>query len=450
MRSLSALWLSTLAVFASAAHSEVDADGFERVPLIRHPDIDVTLLFRPRATPADEEFIGFLIDNKTGRFPQLGSSANYRIDNAQLRDRVTRQLVAATSLASGNEYDLLYREVMDVNTQRPTTPKGEIRRTQALSNAVLGALALPPKGGHGFLIQARVHMSLAFDGQFPSTPSEGVPIEFEWLPSNNYDRMQERLRHVLNNGDPKAINYGVLSSYLEQPEVGAKVATPDLIAGLRSWEQSGRVILKYLDEHRPPEEGLLDYALTIIEKRDYLRMSVLCESTSLHDVKLIEPLKAWATDASKPPGAESALVLLSKQIDLAPDRERLTAELGKTWLARSPITRSQTLDPKKPWRWLEELEYLALTRDRNLVPRLVPYLDRKEIVVDAKMISAMNNGVSTRACDSAYNTILSLLGRDREGAGIKFGWGDLQRKDAKVEFARRDKLIESLKHELSQ
>src|SRR5437762_3277271 len=106
-------WMSVASV--SPALAKPDDDGFEHVALIRHADIDVSLLVRPLATPADEKFIGFQINNKTGHALKLGSSASYRIDDARKFDRATQALVSTGSLASGNDYDLLYRDVVNPN-----------------------------------------------------------------------------------------------------------------------------------------------------------------------------------------------------------------------------------------------------------------------------------------------------------------------------------------------
>jgi hypothetical protein len=228
------------------------------------------------------------------------------------------------------------------------------------------------------------------------------------------------------------------------------MTTADLIAGLYAWEQGGDKILEYLDKHRKQEEGLVDYALALISKRDHLRMLVLRKSTSLHDARLIDPLKDWACDRSNMQGAEFALELLSKQLDLAPDRDALTAELGRTWLARSPITRANQLKAHEEWRWTNEVGLLALTRDRNLIPTLLPYLDRKEVVVDAKMIAVVNSGISTRACDIAYNAILDLLERDGERLTLKMGTVAIGRgSDPLTEYARRDALIAKLRREVA-
>ncbi|MEO6435949.1 MAG: hypothetical protein ABIP55_09335, partial [Tepidisphaeraceae bacterium] len=110
---------------SSPAKAAPDSDGFDRIALVTHADIDVSLLLRPVATPADREFIGFLINNKTGRPLKLEPSVSYRIDDARRLDRATQTPLSTGSLASGNEYDLLYRDVININADRPLVPAGE-------------------------------------------------------------------------------------------------------------------------------------------------------------------------------------------------------------------------------------------------------------------------------------------------------------------------------------
>jgi hypothetical protein len=432
------------------AKAELDSDGFEHIALINHADVDVSLLLRPVATPADREFIGFLINNKTRKPLKPGQSAWYRIADAKRLDRATQAGVSTSSLASGNDYDLLYRDVINISADRPLLPAGQSRRMVYSSGYSLGLLGIPAPDSKGFTIKATVRMELIHAGQALATPPAGVPIQFDWLPPDEagIKGMKQRLRDVLRGGDPGERQYYVMATLLDDPAIGSTMTTADLIAGLNAWEQRGDKILKYLDEHRKQDEGLVDYALAVIAKRDHLRMLVLRKSTSLHDARLIEPLKAWATAQSNNHGPELALELLSKQLDLAPNRDGLTAELGKTWLARSPITRANQLKATEEWRWTNEATRLALTRDRNLIPILLPYLDRKEVVVDAKMIAVVNSGISTRACDVAYNTILDLLERNDERFVLETGTTALSRRlDAQAEYGRRDALIAKLRNQ---
>jgi hypothetical protein len=440
--------------FGAPVMANPDADGFEHIALINHANIDVSLLLRPVATPADREFIGFLINNKTGKPLKLGSASSYRIEDAKRFDRATQAALSEGSLARGNDYDLLYRDVIDTRADRPLLPAGESRRMEYSSGYSLGLLGIPSPDSKGFTIKARVHLSIEHAYRsFSTTPPEGVPIQFDWVPPDKagIDDMKLRLREVLRGGDPGQRQHYVMATLLDYSAVGSTMTTTDLIAGLYAWEQQGDKILKYLDDHRKHEEGLVDYALALISKRDYLRMSVLRNSTSLHDARLIDPLKDWACDLSNNQGSEFALELLSRQLDLAPDRDALTAHLGQAWPARSPITRANQLKAHEEWRWNNEVRLLALTRDRKLIPALLPWLDRKDVVVDAKMVAAANNGISTRACDVAHNVILELLELDGERFTLAIGNAAIRRRpDPLTEYARRDALIAKLKRELTE
>lgn len=453
MRSYLWLWVLGVCVMVGGGAGAVGRglEGFDRVLLVSHADIEVSLLVRPSATPADVEFIGFLINNKTGKAIGPGTSAHYRIDKAELIDRATGKLVSTQSLASGNDYDLFYRDVMDIGAERPALPTGELRRLAYSSGYTMGLLGIPEAGSKGYTIRATVHFTLSFGENQLSTPDWGVPIQFDWLPPDEagMEAMRKRVREVVVGGDPGVRQDTVLATLLDHPEIGRTVSTGDLLAGLDAWEQRGGKILAYLDEHRVPNDGLVDYALGVIGRRDHLRISVLKDSKSLRDVRLIEPLRAWATSSTNTSGSEDALEFLSKQLDLAPDRDALTAELGQVWLGRSPITRSGRVQEGREWHWVYEMRLLELTRDRNLIPVVVPFLERKEIVVDAKKMALFNSGISTRACDVAYNTIVGLLGRDDPRFKVGTGRRAVELRPAvEAEYARRDELIAKLKREV--
>ena len=241
-----------------------------------------------------------------------------------------------------------------------------------------------------------------------------------------------------------------MAAYLDDPAIASAVSSKDLVAGLEVWKQEwgAHKILQHLDAHCLPGDELVDYALDVIQRRDYLRMGVLSESRSLHDVKLIEPLMAWTTDPTAySVGTESALVLLSKQLDLAPDRDALTKKLGAVWLDRSPTVRRGIFKTENTWRWVDEIDRLALTRDKNLVPVLLPYLDRKEVAIDARKLQAFNDGVSIRICDITYNAISNILGHDGERFSIGHGLNPAQ--NPQQVYARRDLAIDKLKQELA-
>lgn len=442
--------LLLLFAFAAPTQAAPDADGFERIALIHHADVDISLLFRPTATPAEPEFIGFLIDNKAGRLTDRGLNGSYRIE-AEFIDRATKARVSTATIGTGNQYDLLYRDVIDHDILRPTLPRGEFRRTITASNYALGQIGIPASTSKGLTIKATVHLSLTFAGQTVSTPPAGVPIQFDWLPPDNQgiEKMKARLHAVLLGGNPGQRDAGVLSTLLDHPLIDATATTQDLIAGLRAWEQRGETILKHYEATQQPAEALVDYALTLFPKHDHLRARVLIKSKSLHDRRLIEPLKMWAMSEQGYQGTEVALELLSKQIDLAPDRDALTAELGKVWLARSPLVLDDDVRAGDPWKWRRNIRLLSLTHDRNLLPHLRPFLERKQVALDARNTEVDNDGISTRVCDLTYNMILNLLEREGERFAIKAVVGRRNHGDAKAEYARRDALIAKLKQELT-
>jgi hypothetical protein len=428
-RGLGQLLLVLIVAIAPTARGQPDADGFEHTLLIHHPDIDVFLLARQYATPADEHVLGFLIENKTGHPLQLPDTDDYRIE------------------ASGR-IELFHRQGYGY---RQLLPAGETRWMD-FGGELVSSFGIPPRDSGGFPISATAQVRIQHAGGELATPPDGVTVVVEWIPPDDLDiaKMKRRLRDGLV--DPSKSMAG-MSVLLDDPRVGSAIKVDDLITGLRARAKSqvgSEEILRYIDEHWKHEERLVRYALDVIARRDYLAVSVLARSTSLHDVRLIEPLRSWATGNNDFHGAEFALELLSKQLDLAPNRAALTAELGRVWYERSPVTQSGNLRPRDSgvW-WAEEMGMLALTRDRTLIPKISPYLDRQDVVDDAAKWQVANSGISTRACDVAYNVILDLLGRDGERFRLETGRRATEaRKDPQVEYARRDQLIAKLKAEL--
>ncbi|CAN5488084.1 hypothetical protein BH10PLA1_BH10PLA1_21330 [soil metagenome] len=438
-----------LLICARSAIAKPDADGFKHIPLISRPEFDVELLVRPIAMPADEQFIGFLIVNKTASPLQLGQSCQYQIRDAQRFELGTNKLISTGSLASGNYYDLLHRDLVNPNTTQPPLPVGASRHLNYSSSYSLGLLGIPAKNSAGYHIKSVVHLTMEYDRKMWSTPPAGVPIEFDWMPPDEkgIGAMRIRLQQLLKNGDPGQRFYNVMAASLDYPEVGGAMTGEELIAGLWSWGQCGGKVLEFIDAHRPNDALLVQYALDLAARNDYLHLLVLKQSKSLHDARLIDPYRHWVLGQSDRYGWESALELLSKQLDLAADRPAITAELGKEILSRCPLVQSGKLGGDDPWHWNNEVDLLALTRDKNLIPSLLPYLDHDEVVIDAKRMSLMNNGVSTRVCDVTFNAILDLL--ERKGERFSYHTEGI-RIDPRREYVRRDALIAAMKNELTK
>ena len=80
------------------------AEPWQRIPLLDEPRLAVTLLIKTSANPADEDFIGFELDNRTDQ-PLHLAHAHYRLDQVTVSTLGPNGKPLRTqSLASGNGY----------------------------------------------------------------------------------------------------------------------------------------------------------------------------------------------------------------------------------------------------------------------------------------------------------------------------------------------------------
>ncbi|MGA2232347.1 MAG: hypothetical protein ABSH22_15735 [Tepidisphaeraceae bacterium] len=195
----------------------------------------------------------------------------------------------------------------------------------------------------------------------------------------------------------------------------------------------------------------------------------LADAAHIHDARLITPLLDWIRQDAQPYDASYfALKILSRHRDLMVDRAAVTSELGRIILARSPLVAAGKFPKDRAWYWANQISELVDTGGVAMVTAIAPFLDDKDVVVDAQEVQVMNNGISTRACDVAYNAILDLqeqpgdrFSMEEPSTRVSINAADL-RPDARLEtivpsevsfsqavYAERDELIARLKASLS-
>jgi hypothetical protein len=433
-------------------------DTWQRITCIDDPAVTVTLLLKRTATPAHEEFIGFELHNKTERPLSIGDATGY-----YLRD-VTRRPVGRDGpeswgdLASGSSYDLLYREGNRRRdpTRDDTIPPGITRRlrySSVYSFAVLGWPATP-----GLTVSGKVLFNLEIMGRDSlATPREGIAFQFDWLPADDaaIASAQQRLVRVLEFPvDPFGDSF-LMHTLLSNPRVASAVTVDQFLDGLKRHDQIERpTIREYINENFATDERVTAFVLDVIRTRDRLLLREIALADRIHDARLVQPLFEWVKSDRDPYHCSHfAMTILKRHWDLIPDSKAMRRELGKMTLARCPFV-SNGAYPTQPdyaFRWESEVLDLVLTCDPMLIKHLSPYLERKDVVHDANRVALMNNGVSTRACDTAYNAILDLL--DRPGERLLMVTGDVRKLEGgalKDEYARRDALIQKLKAELDR
>jgi hypothetical protein len=442
-------WLCCLWAQVGAWH--VRHEQFERIRLIEHSDFNIDLMVRPVATLADDEFIGFLITNKVGLPLELPPDTipRWLIHNVVFTDLSTGQRRDLEVLINGMD-ELFYGDREDPEVHQPPLRVGQARHMRYLSAMALTNLGLHHPDEPARLVEARISLELTYRDDVLRTPRGGIPFKFVCKPpgAERLPEMQARLREVLYAKTDRHWEHQILTILMAYPGVGEAMSDQELLAGLNKWGGRGLPIIAFIDKHRGPGPLLLRHALDVIERRDGGRLYVLAGSSAVLDPLLIEPLRPWATAGVEDGGSECALTLLTRHLDLAPNRRVLSAELGTAWLAHCPIFREGKLTKENAHIWRTELAQLALTRDHSLIRLLRPYLDRHDIIDDANQHSLYNDGGSVRVRDVIYNTMMDILERDGERFSVRYGHGPARPRTPDMIFAHRDALIEALVREL--
>jgi hypothetical protein len=429
------------------------ADDWQRIVVIDNPRITVTFLLKKVATPADEEFVGFEFNNRTDQPLQVPNGSRYSLDHVELSPRGGVGAVEySTGIASANDYYLLW----DGGAPPPpfqhrdnVIPAGITSRLMDCSTSSLVSLGIP--SAKGYAVDGRVHFQLGNPASTDlSTPDEGVPFHFEWLPPDDQGiaALRQRLRHMLET--PQEPFTDAVGTLLADDRIASAVNSEDLVKGLKVHDESTqRPICEYIDQHYASDEHVIAFCVEVIKARDTALLDELADAEHLHDRRLIEPLVACVREDAQPFffNTDPALKMLRRQRDLMGNRNAISAELGPIILARSPLIVAGSFSPDQAFGWYSEVQTLALTGDAGLVPQVAPFLDNKQIVIDVSRFDRPTNGVSTRACDLAYNTILDL--QDQAGERFSEEPGLEARTTLEAEYARRDALIAGLKAELA-
>jgi len=420
-------------------------DGYQRFVCIDDPRLTVTLLTKLIASPADEEYVGWEFDNHTKQ-PLTVSNAHYRLDQVVKSDRATGKAISKGSMASGGSYDLFRRDGDPVPPgPYDDIPPGVSRHMNYASVYSLTITGFPRQGAWTLAGQAHIQITLA-DKTNLATPQDGVPFHFDLLAADDIAvaAMSTQLkRRLASPTDPFGDAYA-LSTLFEVDAVATSVDITTLLAGLkRAHFVSSGAIVKYIDRVHFTDEQTIAFWIDAVNRDDYNLLREIEPATKVRSEKLIEPLVAcierWEHSAGY-----FALRILHRQRDLMPDRAAVAKRVGPLVLKQSPWLERGETDFEKHIVWQEQMDNLALTGDPAMTKYFLPYLDCTDVVINARQISLMNSGVSTRACDYAYNELLVLLDRPSEPLTMF-----TDRTDPAKEYARRDALIEKLKADLS-
>lgn len=438
------IYLGLLIVLVTCRGSLAAEDPWRRIVCIDDPKLAVTLLLKPDASPADEDFVGWEFDNRTGT-PIKVTNGRYALEHVLIVDRDTGKPLAAGSMASGNHFDLLCREGKPTEPQRATViPVGVTRQMRKCSVYSLAITGFPKQGA--WTLSGRATLEITFEDRTTlASPKEGLPFQFNMLApdARALEAMSAQLKRVLAEpADPFADAYA-LSTLLKVSEVATTVDVHALLKGLSHGQRvGGSYICTYINQHHATDPATIDFWIDAIQRSDYHRLLEMVNAANVRSPRLIEPLIA-CIEHGEHYAPHFALRMLRYQRPVMPDRAAIAKRVGPMVLERMPqIKNGEFPDKERISQWSVDIADLALTDDPTAAKYIAAYLDRKDITIDATW-SSMNDAVSTRACDEAYNALLTLLDRPDPQFQVHAN------EHAPAEYARRDKLIAELKKELA-
>ncbi|MGA2232346.1 MAG: hypothetical protein ABSH22_15730 [Tepidisphaeraceae bacterium] len=244
------------------------ADDWQRIVVIDNPRITVTLVLKKIATAADEEFVGFELDNRTAQPMQL-SQTSYQLDEVRL-SLLGGGPVLQMSLASGHEADLLWHDGIPAPGSWPdddTIPPGITRRLRYCSAESVSHLGIAPV--QGYAVDGRVHFDLSLeDGARLSTPDRGIPFHFDWVrpDARGIDAMRQRLKRLLAVPEDSFADTDLLETFLADGKIASAVTSEDLVMGLNRQDQgTRRPITEFIDREYPTDEHVIAFFLDVIK-----------------------------------------------------------------------------------------------------------------------------------------------------------------------------------------
>lgn len=401
---------------------EIDGEPWRRYPILSDDDLEIALLVRPVASPADARFIGFEFVNRTDAPIELRGGCNYRIDGER-SDRATGRPLSHGGIASGNEYDLLHRDVIDIEGPRRPIPPGTSRRLDHSSGIVLSTLEIPEQA---ISVAGRLHLTLnrgpLSAQRLAETPLDGVPFAFDWTPPDAAGRakMQARLRALIRDPDRGQRHLPAMHALFNDKGTAEVIRLDDALAGLSVHSDASRdAIARFVGDRFAHDPRVIDLYAGAIAGDDRWRewlSDLSAEGYRLTDRRLIAPLLSRLTKSADRHETKQLLYVLSRHVPVAEHPDGLAARLSQIALPRCPMVAGgeMPLGPQTSSAWLDQMKCVGWTRDRSLVSRVVPYLDHRRVVFDSRDISVANAG-DLRVCDVAYDTIVELLGRPEDG-----------------------------------
>ncbi len=453
------LWMSMALCLVSVGHGK---EVWAACDVLHGEHVTVQLLYRPEASLSDEEWIKLQFTRSGDADTEL-KNIHYRMESERFSPD-GKTLISSGGLASGSSYDLFGKSRAWGNRGRITSAAHPSRYSSTL-------LGLAPKGG--LLVRARLHLHFdRADGRRIKTPPEGVPFTFIWNrpDESGFAEMRERLKSLLNEAEPQSnsCHSYILGTLLEIPEVSGDISLSRILTAIdkRKGGFDGREpLVEHLEKWSSDPAEVRNHYLSLLERGDRRVCMDLHRAEWLWDRRFIEPLVAVHEMPKISPYWELN-VLFAHSSEWVGDPEipgRLSAPLleryGK-FLKRTPEELIENRQMQLQ-TWTHFAEDLGKTRDRKVIPLLVPFLSCTEAFADPRMAFSSTDGEALpyRACDVALESILTILdgetekayraaqGLDSTGETTRFPYRRIRSNQVQT-TALRDRMIFSLKERL--
>jgi hypothetical protein len=394
------------------------AEAWTTVPLVTEGPLTVRLKVRPRASLADEQWLGFEFENSSDEPVAFEHcDIRYRIGSKRFNLH-TGALISSDGLGSGTCFDLFPKAWESARVSPVTFPPGITSVFEDPSNSAAASLGMP--GHDGLKVSSRVYFDLRVSRDYDKT---GTPFTFEWVFPDDQGilAIRSRLRQLVTNPPVPfhSSQYYITHALLRIPEVNTAVSLEELLGALDQEKNrsSRNTMAKYIADRFPNHPDVIKYYRTRLkEKNDAATEDLGFDVAEWHD-EYLPPLLRISEDENWRV-ARLALEAVSRHRDRWPDPESIASCLSAAVLAKCPLLSKHPADLSERElinEWPEHARALAMTGDSSVIPMLCPYLDVRAELIDIRYwapITFFPSGVpALRVCDVALESILKLQGR---------------------------------------
>lgn len=349
-------------------------------------DVRVQLRHRPRISIADREWLHLDIVNLSRR-PVVISGITCDI-RGRCFDLTSRRETRNADLVRGNMHDLF--PGTDPSAQKPlVVPAGRYVST-SLSHQCTSRLGLESITNQRVLATAGVRLEV--DGQVvigaardQLTHSVSTPFVFDWLAPDAADiaSMQSEVRlQLANPGGPVE---DLLIPLLRLPEVAAAFGVRDFVAALSqrpTWQNRDALLMFHINEHHSDAPEVHAWFLERLNSGESDVLIELLRSPNIRDASFVMPTVRLMESSTEPRSLRQGLALLESLEAPQQKDQQLARRLSAAVRGKSPLwTLEQLQEAAQTGRDYEyqsqisRVARLGQTRDRRLIPVLVPWLD---------------------------------------------------------------------------